>query len=119
LARLTANLDSDQFAVRDQATRELEALGELAEAALRKLLAAKPSLEARRRAEELLEKLRSPLPSGERLRSLRAVEALEHAGTEPAQRLLIRLAGGAPGARLTREAQAALQRLARRPVAKP
>jgi hypothetical protein len=91
--------------------RELEELGELAEAALRKMLAGKPSLEARRRAEELLEKLRGPLPAGERLRSLRAVEVLEHAGTESARELLTRLASGAPEARLTREAKGALQRL--------
>ncbi|MGH7223938.1 MAG: WD40 repeat domain-containing protein, partial [Gemmataceae bacterium] len=114
LARLIADLDSDQFAVRDKAMRELEELGELPETALRKLLAGKPTLEARRRAEQLLEKLRGPLPAGERLRSLRAVEVLEHAGTEQAWRLLTRLAGGAPEARLTREAKGALQRLDRR-----
>lgn len=114
LVQLITDLDSDQFAVRDQAMRELEELGELAEAALRKLLAGKPSLEARRRAEQLLEKLRGPLPAGERLRSLRAVEVLEHAGTEPARRLLIIIAGGAAKARLTREAKAALQQLSTR-----
>jgi WD40 repeat protein len=119
LARLITNLDRDQFAVRDQATRELEGLGELAEAALRKLLAAKPPLEVRRRAEGLLEKLRGPLPFGDRLRSLRAVEALEHVGTKQARQVLIRLAGGGPEARLTREAKAALQRLARRTAGKP
>lgn len=111
LSHLLADLDSDQFAVRDKATRELEALGELAEAAIRKLLSGKPSLEARRRGEQLLEKLRGPLPAGERLRSLRATEVLEHAGTEQARRLLARLADGAMEARLTREAKGALQRL--------
>ena len=111
LNHLLANLDSDQFAVRDQATRELDELGELAEAAIRKRLTDKPTLEGRRRGEQLLEKLRSPLPSGEQLRSLLAVEVLEHAGTEQARRLLTRLAGGALEARLTREAKGALQRL--------
>ncbi len=111
LTRLVADLDSDQFTVRDKAMHELEELGELAGAALRKALAAKPSLETRRRIEELLAKLRGPLPAGERLRSLRAVEVLEHAGTEPARRVLTRLASGAPEGRLTREAKGALQRL--------
>ena len=68
----------------------------------------------RRRAEGLLEKLRGPLTDAERLRSLRVVEVLEHAGTEQARRLLARLAGGAAEARLTREAKGAMQRLDRR-----
>jgi hypothetical protein len=47
LARLLADLDSDRFADRDKATRELEKLGRLAEPALRRLLADPPSLEVR------------------------------------------------------------------------
>jgi hypothetical protein len=113
LNHLLADLDSDQFAMRDKAMRDLDELGELAERALRKMLADKPSLEARRRAEELLAKLRGPLPAGERLRSLRAVEVLEHAGTEQARQVLTVLARGAVEARLSREAKAALHRLQR------
>lgn len=113
LARWIADLDSDRFELRERATRELEELGELAEAALRKLLAGKPSLEARRRAEGLLTKLRGPSTSPERLRSLRAVEVLEHIGTEPARQLLTRLSEGAPDARRTREAKGSLLRLQR------
>jgi hypothetical protein len=45
---------------------------------------------------------------------LRAVEALEQAGTKEAGLLLTRLSEGADGARLTREAQRAVQRLQRR-----
>jgi RNA polymerase sigma factor (sigma-70 family) len=111
LARLIADLDSDRFAQREKATRELQELGELAEAALRKLRDGKPSLEVGRRAEDLLAKLRGPLPPGERLRHLRAVEVLEHIGTQPAQEVLQALARGAAGARLTREAKGALERL--------
>jgi hypothetical protein len=113
LGQLLADLDSDQFALRDKAMRDLEDLDEEAKEGLRKMLDSKPTLEARRRAEELLGKLRGPLPAGERLRSLRAVEVLEHAGTESARRLLTRLASGAPEARLTREAKGALQGLGR------
>ena len=44
---------------------------------------------------------------------LRAVAVLERIGTPQARRVLATLAGGAEGARLTREAQASLQRLRR------
>jgi hypothetical protein len=47
----------------------------------------------------------------------RAVEVCERAGTPEARRLLERLAAWAPEARLTRDAKAALDRLARRPAA--
>jgi hypothetical protein len=50
---------------------------------------------------------------------LRAAEVLEHCGTPAARQLLRALAGGAPAARLTREARVALQRLARRPGSQP
>ena len=51
LALLIADLDSPQFAVRQKAVHALEKLGESAEAALRKVLEANPSLEARQRTE--------------------------------------------------------------------
>jgi hypothetical protein len=61
----------------------------------------------------------SPGTTSEPLRQLLAVEVLEHIGTAEACELLTKLAGGAPGARLTREAKAALERLKRRPKAGP
>jgi hypothetical protein len=112
--RQIAGLDSDEFAAREKATAGLEALGEPAAAALRKALEGKPSLEVRRRAERVLRKLLSrPLPPAE-VRQLRAVEALELTGTPEARRLLEALGRGAVEAPLTREANAALGRLARR-----
>jgi HEAT repeat protein len=113
LNRLIEDLDSDQFAIREQATAELEKLGELAEPTLRRILQGKPTLEQRRRIEPILAKL-DAIPSGEVMRSLRAVRVLEYAGTPEARRLLRELATGAEGARLTREAAAALTRLSRR-----
>ena len=72
-------------------------------------------LEVRRRAELLLPKLAAPaLPTGERLRTWRALAVLEQLGTPEAVGLLRELAGGAPGAWLTRQAQLALQRRDRR-----
>ena len=87
---------------------------EAAELALRKVLAASPTLETRRRAERLLGRLDPWAPPPDRLRVSRAVEALEYIGTREARQLLRTLAHGAPEARLTQEAEAALKRLARR-----
>ncbi len=114
LARLVADLDSDDFGVRQRATRDLEGMGELAEPALKAALAKGPSAELRRRAERLLERLAEPPP--DQWAALRAVEVLERIGTPEARRLLKELASAAPGARLTREARASLERLARRPA---
>jgi hypothetical protein len=59
----------------------------------------------------LLETLdRHALPT-ETLQAVRAVEALEHIGTPEARKLLETLATGAPEARQTRDAKAALRRL--------
>ncbi len=102
-----AGLDSEEFAVRQESADELEKLGELAVPALHKLLANPPSLEARKRAEQILEKVTVPTLSTDQLRLVRALEVLET------------LAKGAPGALATREAQAALDRLARRSSARP
>ncbi|HEY7428255.1 MAG TPA: sigma-70 family RNA polymerase sigma factor [Gemmataceae bacterium] len=114
MARLIADLDSEDLPVRQKATA---ALGELADqplAAYRKALEGKPSLETRRRLEDLLEKASSAWwdVSGERLRSLRAVETLERAGTKEAREVLTLLAAGAPAARLSEQAKAALRQLA-------
>jgi WD40 repeat protein len=119
LARLLADLDSGRYAVRQQAVRELEKLGDLTESALRAALEGEPSLELRRRVVALLEKLEAPVTSPQELRALRAVEALERAGTAEARAVLARLAKGAPSARLTRDAQEALKRLDQRRTAAP
>jgi RNA polymerase sigma factor (sigma-70 family) len=113
IRRHIADLDSDTFAVREKAFKHLAMLGDAAEPALRRTLENKPSVEVRRRIQLLLEKLGEQLPSGEALRTLRALEVLEHTGAA-GRRLLHELAMGAEGARLTREAAAALTRLNRR-----
>jgi RNA polymerase sigma factor (sigma-70 family) len=112
LHRLIADLDSNQFAVRAAAVQELERLGEPAAPALRQALAGSPSAELRKQAEDLLADLRL-VRSPEVLQQLRAVEVLERAGTPEARQLLEALAKGAPEARLTRDAHAALDRLGR------
>ena len=112
VAKLLADLEDERFEVREQASRELEGLGVLAEPALRQALAGRPSAEAKRALTALLEKIAGATPTPEEARAIRVVEALEQAGTAAARRLLTDLAGGVPEARLTREAKAALQRLA-------
>jgi hypothetical protein len=119
IALLLADLDGDDFGVREKATAELEKLGEAVEPALRKALQGAPSLEMRRRAEALLQKLRKESPGPERLRELRALEVLEQIGGDRVRQQLLRLAEGVPEARLTREAKASLERLARRPTPSP
>jgi WD40 repeat protein len=119
LARLIAALDSADFEMREQATRELARLGEAAEPALRGALKAGPSAEVRRRIGRLLEPLRNQELTGERLREVRAAQVLELTGTAAARRVLAALAKGEPEARLTREARDALQRLAARPAQAP
>ncbi len=112
LQRLIKELDSDQFEARQRATRELEQLNETAVPALRRALSTSPSPEARRRLEEILGQLEEP-SSAAQLRSHRAIEVLERLGTPEAKLLLQALAHGVPGARLTEDAEAALERLRR------
>jgi WD40 repeat protein len=113
--RWIADLDSEDFAVRKAAVKELEQLGDRAAPALREALAGKPSAELRKQAEELLAGLRL-VRSPDVLRRLRAVQVLERIGSPEASRLLEVLARGAPAARETREAKASLERLGRRPA---
>jgi WD40 repeat protein len=113
LARLLADLESDEFVVRDAASRKLEELGPQAEPALRRALAATPSDDTRRRLESLLAApgiVRSPAT----VRRLRAIQVLETIGSQEARQILAELAKGAAAARETRDAKAALERLSGR-----
>jgi WD40 repeat protein len=116
IARLIADLDSNRFKVRQQATEELERLGPRAASALRKALQGQPTVETRMRLRRLLEQLEKPgaasLPSVE-LVGLRVLEALEQAGTAEARRALEEATHGTEE-RWASEAKAALERLARR-----
>jgi hypothetical protein len=109
-----AALEDDRYAAREAAAKELAALEFKAEAGLVAVLEGKPRLEFRKRAEGLLARLRQlPVPV-EQLRQIRAVQVLEQIGSPEARQVLAALAGGGPGARLTREAKASLERLALR-----
>jgi WD40 repeat protein len=111
MRKAIAELDSDQFRVRDKAFKELSDLGYHAGPALRAALDRKPSAEARNRMEQLLTKIVGPPSSGESLRTSRALAALEAKGTPAAKQLLRELADGASDAWLTQEARAAMKRI--------
>jgi hypothetical protein len=112
--RAVADLDSSEYLKREKATAELTKYGPAAEAALKKALAGSPSPELRRRAKELLEKLQTSTLTAEALQRLRALEVLERLDAAEATPLLEVLAKGAVEDRVTQEAKATLQRLARR-----
>ncbi len=107
-----ADLDNEKFSVRQEAMAKLLKVGQQAVAPLMKLLASGPQLETRRRMEDLVDRLTSSTLTPEQLRIVRAVDVLERIGTPEARRLLKALAAGGPGELPTREAQAALERLA-------
>src|SRR5579883_301079 len=108
VAQRIADLDSEEFAMREAATKELAALGERAEPALRQALKDRPSLEVRKRLEGLLAPRR--VPPGEVLQGLRAIWVLERIGTVEARQLLQKLASAAMAPQ-TSAAREALERL--------
>jgi RNA polymerase sigma factor (sigma-70 family) len=98
--RFLADLDSEQFAIRQRAEDELNKMGSRIEPALHQALERKPSLEVRRR----IEKIREKLANG-RLQAARALEAMERMNTPEARQLLDSLAKGEPEAWLTQQAR--------------
>jgi len=102
------DLDSENFAVREAASRALEQMGPLVATDLYQALKANPSAEARRRIEEVLGKLSSGPLSQETVRRLRAIQVLAQIGSRESRQVLEALAGGASAAPETRDAKAAL-----------
>jgi hypothetical protein len=107
--QLLARLDSESFAEREEANRQLLAVGELVVPVLRQALQEKLSLEMKTRIEKILEEWTRD-PSPEQQRQLRALAVLEWSGLPQAEDHLRRLAGGDASASLTRASKAALQR---------
>ena len=117
LADRLAELDSDKFVVRAAAQRQLQKVVDRVETPLRQTLEKPPSAEVRNRVEAILKTLqngRSAPIDSEGLRQLRAITVLERIGSHEAQGLLREWSSGSPDARLTQEAEAALQRLGSR-----
>jgi RNA polymerase sigma factor (sigma-70 family) len=112
--KLVGELDNAAFAEREAAQAELVKLGRQAEPELRKVLAETTSPEVKRRLKRLVERW-SPATTAEYsaddARELRAVWALELAGTVEAKKLLEAWATARIGNRLCEESTAALKRL--------
>ncbi len=96
--------------MRKQASWELEKLGDRAKPVLRQALAGNPSADVRQSLERIQENM-ATAGAPERLRGVRAMEALEQIGSVEARGVVQILSKGAPEARLTQEALAALARL--------
>jgi Tol biopolymer transport system component len=119
VARLIADLDSDDFQARRRAGAELSRVAALIAPELRQALKDVQSREVRRSLQELVESTEGPITDGERLRMLRAVEALGLIGTEEARAVLRELAKGPPAAPETQAAKQALDRLTKRTAVSP
>jgi hypothetical protein len=116
--QLLRDLDTKEFKTREAASKRLANLAEDVEPALQQALKVSTSAEQRRRIEGLLAAPRI-VPAGDKLRHLRVLEVLEHIGTPDGLQVLQGLAKGAPEARLTQEAKAALERLGQRAIPLP
>lgn len=111
VAELLAKLDSDKYAVREAAFRDLKKLGPAAEGELRKALAAKLSPEVGKRVQKLLDSWDNRPSGPDETRVARAFQVLERLATADARATLARLAEGTPGAWQTEQARLALARL--------
>ena len=112
--RWIADLDSDRFSVRQAAAKELEKVGDQVLAPIQKALQGTLSLEARQRLDLILNSLQT-VPGPTALKTLRSITVLENIMTHPKRGgLLELLAQGAPEARETAEAKAALEWLGKR-----
>jgi len=117
VTQLIADLDASDFTTRQKAATELERLGEAAAVACRQALDERPSAEARRQLEAIVDKISQAawVITPDRLRAVRSLEALELSGTPEACRVLEKVASAGPGSHLSEEANASLQRVRSRP----
>lgn len=110
LEKLIADLQNENAAVRRKAMTELRTHGE---AALGALSLPVEGRRGHRAVEMMVRKLEVQYATPERARSLKALHMLEQIGTADARQLLETLARGAAGTKLTVEARAAANRLAK------
>jgi WD40 repeat protein len=114
IAQLIGELSNDKFTVRARAADDLEALGRLVKNDLQKELDGRPSLDVRKRVEQLLERMETVQVPPLWLRAMRAIEVLERCNTLEARQALQKLGDGPPGSRLAEEATASVRRLNKR-----
>jgi RNA polymerase sigma factor (sigma-70 family) len=111
IQRLLADLDSDEFAVREAASTALDGLDQQARPYLEAALKGAISVEFRARVQRILQRQQQAALTPEQLRQRRAVMVLELIGGGAAKNLLKRWADGPAGALLTMDASLALKRL--------
>ena len=112
-----ADLDSENYDVRNRATLDLSKFGMWMQGRLKEAAKRPASEEVRQRVEHLYEKLNNPnaLPlARERIRVHRVMMILEQSSSPAAVEVLQKLAKGAPERHLQEEAQLSLERIARR-----
>ena len=112
--RLFADLNSEKYKVRTDATKELERYGIWMKGRLLEVNKDPPTLEVQRRIDQMLAKLNVPgalTIEQERLRVRRVMLALEQVGGPEAAAILDKLIGGAPEADLQADARASRRRL--------
>lgn len=112
IGSLIADLGSPKSGIRQAASRKLIDRLDQAEPLLLKALDNNPSPDVRARIKACLEAPREP--GAEELRTIRAISVLERVGSPEARAILRTLVTGAPEARETRIARAALDRLSKR-----
>ncbi len=108
IAPLVKELESSDFETRQRATADLRRFGEAALPALEKALAGEPSLDAKRRIEGIIERVKS---SEEALRCWRSIDLLEKLGAPAARDALKGISQGGPVKGAAQAAREALQRL--------
>ncbi len=116
LATLLSELEDDHYDIRERAMDKLAELGDAAMPHFKTVLQETPSLELRSRVTRLMREQEESLYEidADELVILRAIQALEQIGTEPARQLLEHLATGDLERLTTKASQAALQRLEHR-----
>lgn len=113
IRQLIQNLESKDDMKRQAASGALVKLRDEAKPYLRKALAGQISDRLCSGIKQVFIQLEKRTPTPDELRVRRAIEILERIGSKEARLLLQKLASGSPAARQTREAQAALERLAK------
>jgi hypothetical protein len=108
---LIQELQNQNGGARRRAMTELRKHGEAALGALNQSAEEQRHNQA---VQVMIVKLEKQVASPDRQRALKAVRALENMNTDGATALLNKLSHGAPGARLTTEAKAALERIAKK-----
>jgi len=112
--RIVADLEDEKFLTRERAASELDKLGRIGVVAIRARALKAQSREAKLRLTQYLERYDSPKLTADELRSVRALEFLNHVATSEARDLIAELAKGESTADLTIRALSIKTRLERR-----